>query len=164
MMPHFFQVPEFWVLVAGVIFVAVVWKPAGRALGGGLDARATRIRGELDEARRLRDEAEQLVAEYRAKQQQAAADAEAIVTHAKAEAERIAAQSARDLEQSLERRQRMAEERIAQAEAKALAEVRSAAIDVAIAAAREVIAGEIDERRGSALLDEAIVALPQRLR
>lgn len=162
-MPQIFHEPEFWVLVAGIIFVIVVWKPAGRAIGGGLDARAARIRGELDEARRLREEAEQLVAEYRAKQQQAAADAEAIVAHAKAEAERIAAQAARDLEQAIARRQRMAEERIEQAEAKALDEVRSVAIDVAIAAAREVIAAEIDERRGSALLDEEIVTLPQRL-
>src|SRR5258707_15341217 len=101
---------EFWVLVAAVIFVAMVFKPVGRALTGGLDARAARIRGELDEARRLREEAERLVAEYRAKQQEAAAEAEAIVAHAKAEAERIAAQGARDLEQALERRQRMAEE------------------------------------------------------
>jgi F-type H+-transporting ATPase subunit b len=159
-----FHDAEFWVLVAAVIFVAAVFKPVGRAVTGGLDARATRIRGELDEARRLREEAERLVTEYRAKQQAAKAEAEAIVTHAKAEAERIAAQSARDLELALERRQRMAEERIAQAEAKALDEVRSVAIDVAIAAAREVITAQIDGRRGSALIDEAIVALPQRLR
>jgi F-type H+-transporting ATPase subunit b len=161
---HFFHDPEFWVLVAAIIFVAAVYKPVGRALTGGLDARAARIRAELDEARRLREEAERLVAEYRAKQQAAVADAEAIVAHAKAEAERVAAQSARDLELALERRQRMAEERIAQAEAKALDEVRAAAIDVAIAAARDVIAAEIDERRGSALIDQAIVTLPQRLR
>jgi F-type H+-transporting ATPase subunit b len=161
---EFLHDPEFWVLVAAVIFVAAVWKPASRALTGGLDARSARIRGELDEARRLREEAERLVADYRAREKAAAAEAEAIVSHAKAEAERIAAQSARDLEQALERRQRMAEERIAQAEAKALDEVRAVAIDVAIAAARDVIVAEIDERRGSALLDEAIVALPQRLR
>jgi F-type H+-transporting ATPase subunit b len=154
---------EFWVLVAAVIFVALVGRRAFSALGGGLDARAARIRAELDEARRLREEAEALVAQYRAQQQQAAAEAEAIVAHAKEEAERLAAQGRRDLEQALQRRQRMAEERIAQAEAKAVDEVRAAAIDVAIAAAREVIAGAVDERRGSALLDQAIVALPQRL-
>jgi F-type H+-transporting ATPase subunit b len=155
---------EFWVLVAAIVFVAAVGRRAARALTGGLDARAARIRAELDEARRLREEAEALVAQYQAKHQEAAAEAAAIVAHAKDEAERIAAQGARDLEQALQRRQHMAEERIAQAEAKAIAEVRIAAIDVAIAAARDVIAGEIDERRGSALLDEAIVALPQRLR
>jgi F-type H+-transporting ATPase subunit b len=155
---------EFWVLVAAVVFVALAGRKVFGALASGLDARATRIRGELDEARRLREEAEKLVAEYRAKQQQAAAEAEAIVAHAKAEAERIATQSARDLELALERRQHTAEERIAQAEAKALDEVRAVAIDVAIAAAREVITAQIDERRGATLIDEAIVALPQRLR
>jgi len=161
---EFLHEGEFWVLVAAVIFVALVGRKAGRAITGALDARAARIRGELDEARRLREEAEKLVAEYRVKQQQATAEAEAIVAHATAEAERIAAQSSRDLELALERRQRLAEERIAQAEAKAIDEVRAAAIDVAIAAAREVIATEIDERRGAALLDDAIVALPERLR
>ena len=155
---------EFWMLVAAVVFVVAVWRPASRMITGGLDARAARIRAELDEARRLREEAERVLAEYRAKEQQAKAEAEAIVAHAKAEAERIAAQSARDLELAVGRRQRMAEERIAQAEAKALDEVRATAIDVAITAARDVIAAEIDERRGSALLDAAIVALPQRLR
>jgi F-type H+-transporting ATPase subunit b len=161
---EFLHEAEFWVLVAAVIFVAAVGKKVARAVTGGLDARAARIRGELDEARRLREEAEKLVAEYRAKEKEAKADAEAIVAHAKDEAERIAAQAARDLEQALERRQRMAEERIAQAEAKALDEVRAVAIDVAIAAAREVIVAEIDEKRGNTLIDEAIVALPQRLR
>lgn len=155
---------EFWVLVAALIFVALVSRPVGRAIGGGLDARAARIRAELDEARRLREEAEALVAQYRAQQQAAAAEAEAIIAHATQEAERIAAQGARDLELALQRRQRMAEERIAQAEAKALDEVQAAAVDVAIAAARDVIASEIDERRGGVLLDQAIVALPQRLR
>jgi F-type H+-transporting ATPase subunit b len=161
---HLFADPEFWVLIAAVIFVAAVWKPVSRNVTGALDARAARIRTELDEARRLREEAEQLVAEYRAKEREAAAEAEAIVRHARDEAERIAAQSARDLEQALERRQRMAEERIAQAEAKALDEIRGVAIDVAISAAREVIVAELDARRGAALLDAAIVTLPQRLR
>src|SRR3984957_5698690 len=162
-MPLFHEA-EFWVLVAAVVFVALVGRKVGGLVTGGLDARAARIRAELDEAQRLREEAERLVASYRAKQQEAAAEAEAIVAHAKAEAERVAAQSAGDLEVALEDRQRMAEERIAQAEAKALGEVRAAAIGVAIAAARDVIAAEIDERRGSALIDQAIVTLPQRLR
>ena len=161
---HLFADPEFWVLLAVVVFAIVVWKPARRAVVGTLDERATRIRGELEEARKLRDEAEQLLADYRQKEREAAADAQAIIAHARDEAERIAAQSARDLQQSLERRQRLAEERIAQAEAKALDEIRAAAVDVAIAAAREVIVSELDERRGAAMLDAAISALPQRLR
>ena len=161
---HLFADPEFWVLVAAVIFIAVVWKPARKALIGGLDERAARIRAELDEARKLRDEAEQLLAEYQKKERAAAAEAAAIIAHAQEETERIAAQSARDLEEALARRQRLAEERIAQAEMKALDEIRAVAVDVAIGAAREVIVSQIDDERGGALLDAAIAALPQRLR
>lgn len=161
---HLFGDPEFWVAVAAAIFIAVVWKPARQSLIGGLDARAAGIRAELDEARKLRAEAEQLLADYQRKEREAAQEAQAIVAHARNEAERIAAQAARDLEQSLARRQRLAEERIAQAEAKAVDEIRAAAVDVALAAAREVITAETDEERGGGLLDAAIAALPQRLR
>ena len=160
---HLFSDPEFWVLVAAIIFVAVVWKPVRRSLIGSLDERAQRIRSELDEARQLRDEAERLLSDYQRKEREAAAEAQAIVAHAREEAERVAAQSQHDLEQALQRRHRLAEERIAQAEARALEEIRGVAVDVAIAAAREVIVAEIDERRGGALIDDAIAALPQRL-
>jgi F-type H+-transporting ATPase subunit b len=161
---HLLADAEFWVLLAAIIFVALVWKPAHRTVLGSLDARASRIRTELDEARQLRDEAEKLLAEYRGKEREAAAEAELIVAHAREEAERLAAQSARNLETALARRQQLAEERIAQAEAKALEEIRAAAVDAAIAAARQVIAAEIDEARGGALLDAAIAALPTQLR
>lgn len=161
---HLFANPEFWVAVAGLVFVVVVWKPLRKSLVGGLDSRAERIRNELDEARRLREEAEQLIAQYRKKEQEAAQEAQAIVAHAQAEAERIAAQAERDLEQSLARRQRLAEERIEQAQAKAVEEFRAVAVDVAVAAAQRVIAAEVDGRRGLALIDSAIAALPQRLR
>jgi F-type H+-transporting ATPase subunit b len=161
---HLFADPEFWVLVAAVIFVAVVWKPARRSLIGSLDERAARIRAELDDAKKLREEAEQLLAQYRQKEREAAAEAAAIIAHAHEEAERIAAQSAHDLEAALARRRRLAEERIAQAETKALEEIRAVAVDVAIGAARAVIVSEMDDARGGALLDAAIAALPQRLR
>jgi len=162
MMP-LFEDPEFWVLLAVVAFVIGVWKPARRAILGGLDARAVRIRNELDTAQRLREEAQQALAAYQQQQRQAAAEAEAILAHARGEAERIAAQAARNLEEALERRRRLAEERIAQEEAKALAEIRAVTVDVAISAARQVIAAELDETRGGALIDAAIVALPQQL-
>jgi F-type H+-transporting ATPase subunit b len=155
---------HFWVLISAVILIALIWKPASRAITSALDERAVRIRNELDEARRLRDEAEQLLADYRRQEREAVAEAQAIVAHARDEAERLAAQAASDLEQSLARRQRLAEERIAQAEARATAEVRAAAVDTAIAAARVVLASEVDERRGGALIDAAIAGLPQQLR
>ena len=162
MMPLFGD-PEFWILLAVVVFVVGVWKPARRAILGALDARALRIRDELDAARRLREEAQQLLAAQQQQEREGAAAAEAIIAHAKAEAERIAAEAARNLEETLERRRRLAEERIAQEEARALAEIRAVTVDVAISAARQVIAGELDEERGAALLDAAITALPQQL-
>jgi F-type H+-transporting ATPase subunit b len=160
---HLFSEPEVWVLLAVVVFVVGVWKPARRAILGALDARAVRIRDELETARRLREEAQQALAGYQKQQHEAATEAEAIIAHAKTEAERIAAQAARNLEETLQRRQRLAEERIAQEEAKALSEIRAIAVDVAISAARQVIVAELDEQRGAALIDAAIVALPQQL-
>ena len=155
--------PEFWVLLAVVVFVVGVWKPARRAILGALDARAVRIRDELETARRLREEAQQALAAYQKQLSEGAAEAEAILAHAKAEAERVAAQAARNIEETLERRRRLAEERIAQEEAKALAEIRAVTVDVAISAARQVIVAELDEQRGAALIDAAITALPQQL-
>ena len=162
-MLQLFKDPEFWVLVAVIVFVAAVWKPAKRILIGSLDDRATRIREELESARNLRNEAEQILAAYQLKQSQGAAEAEAVLAHAKIEAERIAAQSARDLEDMLQRRRRLAEERITQEEARALAEIRAVTVDIAISAARQVIAAGLDERRGAAMIDTAIAALPHQL-
>jgi F-type H+-transporting ATPase subunit b len=154
---------EFWFTIAVLIFVAILWKPAKRFVIGGLDARAERIREELTAASNLREEAERALASLRVRQRQAAAEAEQIIAHAKVEAERIAAESARTMEEALQRRQRLAEERIAQEEARALAEIRAVTVDIAISAARRVIAGELDEQRGAALIDAAIAELPNQL-
>jgi F-type H+-transporting ATPase subunit b len=162
-MAHLFADAEFWVLLAVVIFIVAVWKPARRAIVNALDSRALRIREELGAAANLREEAQQALAAYQRQQQAAAAEAAQIVAHAKEEAERIAAQSLRDLEEALKRRQALAQERIAQEEAKALAEIRAIAVDVAISAARQVIAASLDEKRGAALIDDAIAELPRQL-
>jgi F-type H+-transporting ATPase subunit b len=162
-MPGVLGNPEFWVLVAAAVFVAIVWKRARQSIIGSLDERASRIHGELEAARRLREEAERTLAQYQAKQRDAAAEAEEIIAHARAAAERIAAQAAHDLEQTLQRRQRLAEERIAQEQAKAVAEIRAVAVGVAISAARQVITAELDQSRGAALIDAAIEALPRQL-
>jgi len=160
---HLFAEPEVWVLLAVVVFLIGVWKPARKIFLGGLDARAARIRDELESARRLREESQEALASYQKQQREVGAEAEVILAHARAEAERIAAQAARNLEETLERRQRLATERIAQEEAKALAEIRAITVDVAISAARQVIVAELDERRGAALIDAAIAELPQQL-
>ena len=162
-MSELFHDPEFWVLVAFVIVIVGGFIKLGPGIGKALDDRAERIRAELDEAQRLREDAQQTLAEYQRKQRDALKEAEAIIAHAKSEAERIGRQAAQDLEAALERRTRQAEEKIAQEEAKALIDVRNAAIDIAIAAARGIIAAQLDAKAGGALIDEAINALPQRL-
>ncbi|MGC2200902.1 MAG: F0F1 ATP synthase subunit B [Stellaceae bacterium] len=162
-MPHLFSDAEFWVLVAVAVFLVLVWKRASQWIVGALDARAHRIREELEAAANLRAEAQRALATYQQRQREAAAEAEQIVSHAKQEAERIAAQSMRELEQSLRRRQSLAEERIAQEQAKALGEIRAIAVDIAIAAARQVITASLDDQRGAALIDQAIAELPRQL-
>lgn len=155
--------PEFWVAVAFVIVVAgLVWK-GGPVITAMLDGRAAKIKDELEEARRLREEAQQMLAEYQRKQRDALKDAEQIVAAARAEAERAAEQAARDLEAAIERRERLAVEKIALAESKASAEVRNTAVDVAIAALRQLLAKELDPGRRSRLIDDAIAELPRRL-
>jgi F-type H+-transporting ATPase subunit b len=158
-----FYEPEFWVLVAFVITVALLWKPARVQLTSALDARALRIKEQIEEAQRLRKEADETLILYRQKQRDALKEADEIVARAKAEAERIGAEAARDLEASLERRRHQALEKIAQAEAKALAEVRNVAVDVAIGATRTLIQQHLTEARGAALIDNAIADLPKHL-
>jgi F-type H+-transporting ATPase subunit b len=162
-MPGFMRDAEFWVLVAFVIAIGFLIYKARTIVTGSLDERAAKIKAELDEAQRLREEAQTKLAEYQRKQRDALKEAEAIVAHAKAEAERAAAQGARDLEAAVERRRRLATEKIALAEAKAIAEVRNSAVDLAIAAVGHVLAQDLDATRRSALIDEAIAALPPTL-
>ena len=162
-MPEFMLEAEFWVAVAFVIVIAgLIYKGRGTVITT-LDERAAKIKAELDEARRLRDEAQAKLAEYQRKQRDALKEAEAIVAHANAEAERTAARAARDLDAAIERRKRLALEKIALTEAKALAEVRNYAVDLAIAALRRALVEDLDAARRGALIDDAIAALPPTL-
>ena len=104
-----------------------------------LDARTAKIKADLDEAARLRDEAGKLLADYKRKQGEAEREAQAIVAEAKAEAERVAAESKTKVEDFVARRTKMAEAKIGQAEAQALADVRAAAADAAVAAAEKIL-------------------------
>jgi F-type H+-transporting ATPase subunit b len=142
--------PEFWVAVAFVIFIGVlIYSGAHKMIIAAIDKRSARIQTELDEARRLKDEAVALLAEYRGKQAEAEREAAAIIEGAKAEAERLASGAAGKLQDFVARRTKMAEAKIAQAEAQALADVRSAASDAAVAAAERVLsqttAGKVAE-------------------
>ena len=158
-----FSAPETWVAVAFAIFVVAVFKPVRQQVITALDARAARIAKELDEAARLRDEAQALLAQYQRKHRDAMKQADEIVSHAKAEAERLTAQAQKDLEASLARRERLAMDRIAQAEQQAAAEVRAAAVDIAIAAAEKLIAERLPAAKADALIEQAIRELPSKL-
>ncbi len=155
---------EFWVAVSffGFIAVAFYYKLPGM-ITKALDERAAKIRNELEEAQRLREEARTLLAEYQRKQRDAVKEAEEIVAHAKIDAERYAAEAARDLESALARRAGMAETRIAQAEAQAVKDVRAAAVDLAIGAARRLLADELAGERGDKLVDDAISELKTKM-
>ncbi len=131
---------ETWVAIAFVVFLGVLgYLGAHRKIIDALDQRQARIKGELDEARRLRDEAQALLADYQRKRHEAEREAEAIIVSATAEAERLAAEAKARMEDFVARRTKMAEAKIAQAEAQALADVRSAAADAAVAVAGKIL-------------------------
>ena len=155
--------PTFWVAVAFVIFVAFIWWKALKPVLNSLDQRGERIKKELEEAQNLRDEAQHTLAEYRRKQRDAADEAKAIIDHAKVEAVRLREQAEQDLEAALARRERAAMEKIAQAEARALSEVRNQAVDVAITATRQLLSEQMDKDKAATLLDQSIAELEQKL-
>jgi F-type H+-transporting ATPase subunit b len=155
--------PAFWVALAFIIAVLALFKPAGKMIVGGLDKRSDRIRDELDEARRLREEAQELLASYERKQREAEKEAEGIVAHAKEEAERLSRRAAAELEAQVARRRQQALDRIGQAESDAVREVRAAAVDLALKATRKLLAEKIGEEQQSKLVDEAIAEIGKRL-
>ena len=156
--------PTFWVALSLVAFFLLLgYLKIHEKLAEALDNRAGRIREELEEARRLREEAQSILAEYQRKQQDAEHEANEIIRLAKDEAEALAAETRRKLEESLERRTRLAEEKIERAEAQAHDEVRAAAIDAAISAAAQIIEKKITASTSSKLIDESIKGLKDRL-
>jgi F-type H+-transporting ATPase subunit b len=156
--------PGGWVALSMIVVIALlVWKGAPRAIGRALDKKIASIREQLDEAAKLRAEAEALKAEYQAKAASAESEAAAIVAHARAEADAILAQAKDDTEMLVQRRQRMAEDKIAAAERAAVAEIRARTADVAARAAAAIIAERHDAGSDKALVDKTIAGLGQRL-
>lgn len=155
--------PAVWVALGFVIFVALAFKPAKKALLGALDQRADQIAKQLAEAASLRKEAEDLLAENQKRQQQAVAEAAKIIEAARTQAETLKSQAAADIEAMVARRQQAAMEKIAQAETVALAQVRSVAVEAAVAATTALLAEKVQGDVATRLLDEAIADLPTRL-
>lgn len=159
----FFEAPEFWVMVAFFILIAGVGKAVFRMATEALDKRGQAINDQIEEAVRLREEAQDLLASYERKQRDAAEEAERIVERASAEAERLSEQAAHDLEAALKRRERQAMDRISQAEATALDEIRALAVDVALDATARLLADTMTADKSNAMIDDAIKDLPKKL-
>ncbi len=164
--PHLYDLanPELWVaigLIAFFVIVALVGVP--KLVGGQLDAKAAKIQGELDEAARLRAEAEALLAQIRKEKVEAEAQAADMLKAAEADARRLEEEAKAKLEESLTRRQALAERRIAQAEAQASAEVKAAAADLAAKAAEAILTQRAATQKADPLLDAAIAQIGSRL-
>jgi F-type H+-transporting ATPase subunit b len=155
---------ETWVAVAFVLFVALmVYLKVPAKIAAMLDERSAKIAKELAEARRLREEAQALLDEYKAKRVVAEKDAENIVALARKEAEAYGHEMRAKLAETLERRTRQAEQKIEQAEAQAVKDVRNAATDLAIAAAHDLLAETAKGAKGAKLVSDSIDAVKSRL-
>src|ERR1700761_2353149 len=159
-----FAEPECWVAVGFVILLGVFgWVGAPRTVITALDHRRDRIQKELDDARRLKDEAAKLLADYKARQASAEREAQDIVTAAQAEAERIAAEAKTKMEDFVARRTKTAEGKIALAEAQAIADVRAAAANAAVTAASTILSQSVKGSVADDLLAKGITEVRAKL-
>ena len=155
---------EFWVAASFVIFIGVlVYLGVHRKVAAALDARHDRIQADLDEARRLKDEAQKLLEQYQRKQHEAESEAQLIIANAQADAERIAGDAKIKMEEFVARRTKMAETKIAQAEAQAVADVRAAAAEAAVAAAERILTQSAKGRIADDLLASGIEDVKNKL-
>lgn len=155
---------DFIVLLGFILFLAVlVYFKVPGMLGKLLDKRATDIQSELDEARRIREEAQSLLASYERKQRDVQDQADRIVAHAKAEAEAAAEQAKADMTDAIARRLAGAESQIQSAQDKAVKDVRDKAAVVAVAAARQVVAEQMDAAKANQMVDASIAEVGAKL-
>lgn len=161
--PGFFAEPRNWVVLAFILFFVLFGNRLWRALAGLLDARATAVKAELEEAARLRREAESMLRDAEKQRADALADAKSLIEGARAEAGRVSAAAAAEAEASAKRREQMAIDRIAAAEKAAVDDVRLAAAEVATTAARQVLSEGVTGEADAALIDHAITQLPAAL-
>jgi F-type H+-transporting ATPase subunit b len=156
--------PEFWVAVSFFLFLGLVFYfGVHKKVASALDARAAMIAKELEEARRLREEAEKVLADYRRKQGEAVGEAQAIVDLAAKEAEEFAAETRRSVKEHFDRRMKLAEEKIARAETDAIREVRGAAVDAAVGAAQALIKEKLTPDLAKKLVAESIDGVGSKL-
>jgi F-type H+-transporting ATPase subunit b len=155
---------EFWVLLSFLAFFAIFfYLKVPAQLTGALDARAETIKKELDDARQLREEAQALLADYQKKTKEAEEEAKSIIDHARREAEALAAETEKQLAESVARRSKMAEDKIARAEAQALAEVRGSAVEAALKAAEQILAGKVTGAKSDELIRQSLADIKAKL-
>ena len=161
---QFIYEPEFWVAVSFFIFIGVlVYFGVHMKVVSALDARALLISQELEEARRLREEAENVLADYRRKLGDVVTEVDNITALATTEAKTLAAETRQSLKEYFDRRIKLAEEKIARAEMETVREFRSVAVDAAIAAAQNLIVAKLTPDRAKKLVSESIKALKSKL-
>jgi F-type H+-transporting ATPase subunit b len=154
----------FWVFMGFLVFIGIlIYFGVPAKVTATLDARSARIRSELEDAQRLREEAQALLAEYQRRRGEAESEAEAIVAQARREAEALGEEARARLEEYVTRRTKAVEQRIAQAETQAVAEVRGRAIDVAAAAAARILAEQARGDVGDQLVGRSIDAVRSNL-
>jgi F-type H+-transporting ATPase subunit b len=154
---------EIVLLIALIILVVVLWRPAKRALIGALDARGEAIRRELDDARRLHEEAKGLLAKYQRQLQEGEALAAEILEHAEAERSRLEARLRQDFEQTVQRRTQQAMDRIAQEETRALQDVRARAADLTVRTTRRLLAEQLGPDQAQRLIAGSIEEVGRKL-
>lgn len=160
----FYLDPTFWVAGSFIVFVGgVVYLKAHKAVGSALDARTNAIRAQINEAKSLRDEAEKLLADYQRKQRDAEKEAAEIVAQAQEDARIMVDDARKDIAVMVERRTRAAEDKIRQAEAAAVKEVKAVAVNVAVEAATRVLDENLKGKSGGALVDAAIADMEGKL-
>lgn len=153
----------FWAGVAFVVFVVLAYRPGKRILTGALDERIAKIREEIEEAQRLREEAQSALASYQRRQREALQEAEKIIEHAREETERTRARAEAELEESIKRREQQAADKIAQAEAAALDDIRNRAVELAIGATAKLLEEKLAGKAGEKSVSDAIKDLSDKL-
>lgn len=158
---HFDQ--TFWVGLSFITFVLLVWKPLSRFLTNALDTRAERIQKELDEAQRLKEEAQSLLSSYQQKQTETLAEAEEIIRHAEEEAKRIITQAEETLEDSLNKRIELSMQKIASYESSVLRDVHNRIIDTTVNTVSQILSENLDKEISESLVEDAVAGISKKL-
>ncbi|NDF11866.1 MAG: F0F1 ATP synthase subunit B [Proteobacteria bacterium] len=160
---HFEFDAKFWVGIAFISFIALIAKPVGRIIVAGLDKRGNRIQNDLDEAVRLREEAQALLAGYQKNQKKALSEVEEILAHARSEVARVTKETRENLEKELSRKTELAMQKIAQAETSVVQEMRDTLVDMVTQASKNVISANLSKDKAESLLSNSIAEVGRKL-